>query len=258
MFGFLIKKTFFDMWDNLLSIALLNLGFILAAGITIYLPILFKSIPFLFFISLFIGVVLFFLYSGAVSGMVSKIADYSRPDLQNFVAYFKEFFPSSLIFAIINVALVFLFSIAFPVYGRMKSIIGPIASSLLFWLMVLWILAIQYFFPIQSRLDKSFKKIIKKMFIILLDNPLFTIGLLISSLFIFFISAFTAFLLPGISAILLWQNVALKLRLYKYDYLEEHPDPKDRRNIPWDVLLLDDRERVGKRTLKGMIFPWKE
>ncbi len=256
MFGFLIKKTFFDMWDNLISIALLNLGFILVAGITIYFPVIFKSVPVLFFISLFIGFVLFFLYSGAVSGMVSQIADYSRPGFKDFLDYFKEFFPSSMLFGIMNVAMVFLFSIAFPVYSRMKSIIGPIASSLLFWLMVLWILAIQYFFPVQSRLDKSFKKIIKKMFIIVLDNPLFTIGLLISSLFIFFISAFTAFLLPGISAIFLWHNVALKLRLYKYDYLEDHPD--DRRNIPWDVLLLDDKEKVGKRTLKGMIFPWKE
>ena len=29
MFGFLIKKAFFDMWDNLLKIVILNLGFIL-------------------------------------------------------------------------------------------------------------------------------------------------------------------------------------------------------------------------------------
>jgi hypothetical protein len=44
--------------------------------------------------------------------------------------------------------------------------------------------------------------------------------------------------------------------MYKYDYLEKNPG--DRRRIPWDALLVEDRERVGKRTLKGMIFPWKE
>ena len=49
----------------------------------------------------------------------------------------------------------------------------------------------------------------------------------------------------------------MKLRLYKYDYLEENPDAK-RNDIPWDALLIDERERVGKRTLRGMIFPWKE
>jgi len=94
------------------------------------------------------------------------------------------------------------------------------------------------------------------MFLLLLDNPLFTVGLLIGSLVVFVLSAFTAFLLPGLATILLWWNVALKLRLYKYDHLEKHPD--DRRHIPWDGLLAEDRDRVGKRTLKGMIFPWKE
>ncbi len=94
------------------------------------------------------------------------------------------------------------------------------------------------------------------MFYILLDNPGFCIGLLIGTLFVFFVSVFTAFLLPGLTTIMLWHNAALKLRLYKYDYLEEHPD--GRRSIPWDALLVEEREKVGKRTLKGMIFPWKE
>jgi uncharacterized membrane protein YesL len=142
------------------------------------------------------------------------------------------------------------------VYGRIQSFIGPLASSFLFWVLIFWILAFQYFFSIQARLDKKFGKVIKKMFLLLLDNPLFTIGLLIGTLITFAVSVFTAFLLPGIASIFLWWNAALKLRLYKYDYLEENPE--SRRNIPWDALLTEDRERVGKRTLKGMIFPWKE
>jgi hypothetical protein len=28
--------------------------------------------------------------------------------------------------------------------------------------------------------------------------------------------------------------------------------------VPWDALLAEDREQVGVRTLRGMIFPWKE
>jgi Zn-dependent protease with chaperone function len=118
------------------------------------------------------------------------------------------------------------------------------------------VLAFQYFFPLQARLERRFFKILKKMFLLLLDNPLFTFGLLLASLIILVLSVFTIFLLFGITTILLWWNVALKLRLYKYDHLEKHPD--DRRRIPWDALLVEDRERVGKRTLKGMIFPWKE
>lgn len=33
MFGFLIKKTFFDMWDNMFRIILLNLAFIGVLGL---------------------------------------------------------------------------------------------------------------------------------------------------------------------------------------------------------------------------------
>ena len=32
MFGFLIKKAFFDMWDNMFRILIMNLGYILIGG----------------------------------------------------------------------------------------------------------------------------------------------------------------------------------------------------------------------------------
>ncbi len=45
--------------------------------------------------------------------------------------------------------------------------------------------------------------------------------------------------------------------MFKYDYIEAHPDT-DRKHLPWEELLFEEREKVGTRTLKGMIFPWKE
>ncbi len=244
------------MWDNLIRIVIMNLGFIVAFAIIIYFPLLFRDAPVLFFIALGIGMAVLFVYSGVVSSLTSIIADYTKPEFKDFISHLKATYPTSLLFAMINLLLVFLFRVAFQVYGGLQSFLGPLASSFLFWVLIFWILALQYFFSIQARLDKNFKKILKKMFLLLLDNPLFTIGLLIGSLATFALSVFTAFLLPGISSIFLWWNVALKLRLYKYDYLENNPE--QRRNIPWDALLTEDRERVGKRTLKGMIFPWKE
>ncbi len=257
MFGFLIKKAFFDMWDNLFRIVILNLGFIASAAILLYFPLLFKSVPLLFYIALIIGILIFFVYTGAASRFASDIANYKAPSFKEFWEYLKTTMPSSLLFAITNIIFVFLLSIAFPVYGHIKSIVGPIAFSLLFWLTITWMLSSQYFFPVQSQLDLRFKKIIKKMFLIFLDNLGFSIALAIGSLIIIIVSVFTAFLLPGPASLILWVNVALKLRLYKYDYLEENPEA-NKKAIPWDALLIEDREKVGKRTLKGMIFPWKE
>lgn len=256
MFGFLIKKAFFDMWDNLIRIVILNLGFILVLALIVYLPLLFRSSPPLFVAALAVGAAALFVYSGVVSSLTAQIADYDRPEFASFLPALRATWRSSLLFAAANILLAALLSVAFPVYASIKSLVGPLASSFLFWVLVFWLLALQYFFPIQARLDKKFPKIMKKTFLLLLDNPLFSVGLSIGALLITVASGFTALLLPGLATVFLWWNVALKLRLYKYDYLERNP--QGRKTVPWDALLAEDRERVGKRTLKGMIFPWKE
>lgn len=256
MFGFLIKKAFFDMWDNLIKIVILNLGFILLLAASFFtLSAALKSSA-LLFIPLGLLAAILVVYTGVVSWMTSQMADYSRPEWAAILEALRATWPTSLAFAGLNLLLGFLFYTGVRVYGQLQSFIGPLAQAFLLWVMVFWALASQYFFPIQARLDRRFFKAIKKMFLVLLYDPWFTVGLLIGSLLIFVLSFFTAFLLFGFSTILLWWNVALKLRLYKYDHLEKHPE--DRRRVPWDSLLVEDRERVGKRTLKGMIFPWKE
>ena len=256
MFGFLIKKTFFDMWDNLIRMIIMNLGFILLLALIALSANLLRSTPPALVAALAVGIAILFTYSGVASWIATQIADYSRPEWHEIWKVLKATYPTSLLFALLNMLLAFLFGVGFPIYGSFKTFVGPLASSFLFWILVFWVLAFQYFFPLQSRLERHFFKILKKMFLLLLDNPLFSFGLLLVSLIILVLSIFTAFLLFGIGTILLCWNVALKLRLYKYDHLERNPD--DRRHIPWDALLTEDRERVGKRTLKGMIFPWKE
>ena len=115
----------------------------------------------------------------------------------------------------------------------------------------------QYYFPIMVQLDKKPRKILRKMFIVFFDNPGFSFFLLIFSVIVFALSGFTAFLLFGPGGIILLGQVAFKLRLYKYDYLEENPEA-NRRKIPWQTLIYEDSELVGTRTLKGLIFPWKD
>jgi hypothetical protein len=193
---------------------------------------------------------------GAASRMTSDIADYKQPGFAEFVSYVKESWANSLLAAVLLAGYLLVVLVAFPFYAT-RGWIGWLAMGLLFWVTVAALLAAQYFFPIQSRLDRKFRKIVRKSFLLLFDNTVFSFGLMVVGIVVFVASAFTAFLLPGIATIFLWWNTALKLRLYKYDWLEQNPGA-NRRKVPWDALLIDDRERVGKRTLKGMIFPWKE
>lgn len=257
MFGFLIKKWFFDFWDNMIRVVLINLGFVLMMGIVVYLPYLLRFSTVVSFIGGAIGVVIFTIYMGAASLMARDIADYDATGFKEFWGYVKEVWKSTLAFSAVTILELILFTVAFPFYLSMGGFLGLGAVAIIFWISIAWILASQYYFPIRARLDTNIKKIFKKSFIVFFDNTLFSIGLLICSVIILGISLFTAFLLPGITSILLWHQAAFKLRLKKYDYLEENPDVK-RNQIPWDALLIEEKEKVGPRTLKGMIFPWKE
>ena len=257
MIGFLIKKAFFDFWDNMIRVVILNLGFIVIIGIGVYLPYALRFSNLLSLIAFAVVLVGFNVYAGAASMMARDITDYKAPNFKDFKAYVGEVWKSTLVLSLITGLQVVIAFIAVPFYSSVGGVLGLGAVSLIFWVSIIWWLAAQYYFPILSRLDKGPKKILKKCFLILFDNTGFSIFLGIGSIATLAISVFTALLLPGVTGLLIWHQNALKLRLYKYDYLEEHPGT-DKKYIPWDALLVEDRDKVGPRSLKGMIFPWKE
>lgn len=255
---FWIKKAFFDFWDHFLVSILLNLGFIAVAAIAFVLaPEIQPAAPVLGVIILLVGVAVLFVYAAAVASVARDITDYRNPQWSSLPEYLRELWPAGLLYAGMIVGSFFLLTIAIPTYAAMNNLLGTAALALLFWAAVIWYVGLQFFLPVRTRLDQNFKKILKKSFILLFDNPLYAVGSAIGFVLIVVVSVFTAFLLPGPAGAIIWLQAGFKLRLLKYDYLEEHPDA-DRRKIPWDRLLVEDRERVGKRTLKGMIFPWKE
>ncbi|MFW5738341.1 MAG: hypothetical protein ACOCYX_05460, partial [Spirochaetota bacterium] len=237
---------------------LMNLGFIVLLTIPLLLPsVLVDLSVYAALASQVIGGLLAFIYAGTISMAARDIANYERPEFRKVIEYFRETWKSSLVHGLIWAAVVLIVVVGFPVYANMGNLLGLAAIIFLFWALVIWTLASQFYFPVRAQLDTKIGKIIRKSFIIFFDNTFFAIVAGVGSLLIIAGSVFTALLIPGIAGLLIWHQVGLKLRLLKYDYLEENPEA-NRRKIPWDALLIDERERVGKRTLRGMIFPWKE
>ena len=257
MILFLIKKIFFDMWDNLFILIILNLGFVLLTAGLFFTFNFLSFNPILLIIGISIGILLLNLYFGTVSFMTGEIADYKQVQIRDIKQYFLDSFKPALFVSIISIFQFIVLSTSMPFYWRLGGIPGLGAVAVIFWISVIWWLSCQYYFPIYKRLDKKFKKVIKKCFLLFFDNTFFSIIIGIISVVIFILSIFTAFLLPGIAVILLLHQGALRLRLLKYDYLEENPDVK-RNRIPWKAILLEDKEKIGPRSLRGMIFPWKE
>ena len=258
MFGFLIKKAFFDLWDNFLPAILLNLGFIAVLAIPILLPAALSGFGAVLTLAAFaLGMLAAIVYIGGVAGVANEIVQYNSLEWRLFFTSLRTYLPVSLVLGALVIFHVALLMVAIPVYSAMGNMPGLFALAILFWITLIWWLSIQYVMPVRSRLAEKPMQVFKKSFILALDNTVFTLFLALGGIVITLLSFFTAFLIPGIAGLVIWYQAALKLRLYKYDYLEENPGDRGRK-IPWDALLYEERERVGKRTLRGMIFPWKE
>lgn len=258
MLAFTVKKAFFDLWDNFLPSVLVNLGAIVVLIFPLTLPFeaATRSIP-LAYLLLGIGVILIFVYAGAAAAYAESIINHESFEWSAVPGYFKRTWKVSVFFALATYAIWFLLGIAVPTYAGMGSVLGSAAMALLLWSSLLWFLSSQYIFPAALQTNCGFRKAVKKSFLLFFDNTGFTLFLFFGSLVALGISVLTAFLFPGLMGILIWHQTGLKLRLYKYDYLEEHPDTP-RGALPWDALLKEEREILGKRTFKNTIFPWKD
>lgn len=253
----MLKKAFWDAWDNMGRLLLLNFGMVLLIAIPVFVPKALIEIPVLSIASLVLSILFVFMYIGAISAYVRDLVHYNSPDLKDIIQHFKNTWKQSLILGIAVIAFYFICMTGFQFYSAMGNILGLIGLAFLFWIFLIVSSALLYFFPVRNNLDTELKKIVKKSFILFFDN---TWASLVLGFFILVNAAASlalAFILPGIGGILMLQESCMKLLLMKYDYLEENPEA-DRKKIPWNALLRDEREKVGKRTIKGTIFPWKE
>jgi hypothetical protein len=260
MIGFLIKKTFFDLWDNMFRMVLLNLGFIASLAIPVFLPGLIP-IPALSILAFAAGLLWCFVYLAAAALSVKAVSDYGVFGFSDFLANLKEGWKTGLALGITGFLLYAIARNAIPFYLRMNSLFGLFLAAIIFWTMAAAVCSLQFFFAIRARLDTKLVKIFKKSFIIFFDNPGFVIYTLLHTIVTLILSLVFALLLPGPAGILLFLDEGLRLRLLKYDWLEANPDQtgsRKRRQIPWDEILIDEREKTGTRSFRSFIFPWKD
>jgi len=260
MIGFLIKKTFFDFWDNMLRMILVNLGFVASLAIPLFLPGKIPILPISFFVFV-VGLAWCFTYLTAIALSVKAISDYGVFGFFDFLNNLKEGWKTGLTFGITVILLSAIAWIAIKSYLALHSLFGLFLAAVIFWSMATAVCSLQFFFAIRARLDTKLVKVFKKSFLIFFDNPGFAIYSLLHTIVILIISVFIALIVPGPAGILLFLDEALRLRLLKYDWLEANPDnsgSKKRRKIPWDEILIDEREKTGTRSFKSFIFPWKD
>lgn len=261
MIGFFIKKNFFDGWDHLLSLVFPNLlifGLMVGSYFLASLAADVAGLAFLIVLALgWCGVSVACLAFGPCA---VEIANFRSVTFKDWLRNFRSSWKVGIGFGLITFLLPLLGTITIPFYLQMEGMVGLFLAALVFWFLLVCALSLQWFLPIRCLMGNDFKKCLKKSFIIFFDNPGFSLFIFIYTIFLAVLSIALFMTVPSFCGIVLAHVNALRLRLYKYDWLEEHPDatPAQKKHIPWKELMAEDRENVGPRTLKNFIFPWKD
>lgn len=261
MIGFFLKKNFFDGWDNFLPLALFNIAFILIIFLFFSLAYVFSSVSALSVMILFICIILMGVLLLAISNLMSRVADYKSFSFKEIGEEVKYTWRHGVLFAVVETCCWVVAGAAIPYYFSFQNFIGLFLGVSVVWIFAVIQLSLSWFFPIRSRLEANFRNCLKKCFIVFFDNTGFTLFMLLYSVMLIALTPFLAFLAPGFSGLLLAWNNAFRLRMYKYDWMELHPEipiQTARKHIPWDDLLAEDRDTVGTRTIRNLIFPWKD
>lgn len=271
MFGFYFKKNFADGWDNFFFLVLSNaVTILLLVGSYFALKAADSFGSYAVLLAFILCTAILSLSLFAWGANAAKIADFRAPSFGLFFSALKNVWKIALAFGIlISVVLILVrFAVAYylAMYFKDGSLLGLIITAALGWFVFVSTIALQYFIPLYFLQENNgFKKCLKKSFLIFYDNVAFSIELFFVNLLLFILSCVTFMIIPGLNGILLSSTNALRLRLYKYDWIEKmsENDPdfeknRDKRNeVPWDELLAEDKESLGPRKLSSFLFPWK-
>jgi hypothetical protein len=257
MLAFFMKKAFFDGWDNLFSLVLVNLGFVALVALGLFLPPLFGRGSLAFFATIVAILLLGAVWWAATVQALVAVADFGKLAWRDGLQLIKKAIIPGLQFGLISIIVTVALYVGLPFYLSHGGFFGALAAGLLLWLGVIFALSFQWFLPLRARFGGGFAKNFRKCFIFAFDNVFFSFFVFLYNVIELVLSVVSALLLPGFAGLALNLDDAVRIRALKYDYLEVHPGIK-RNELPWDEILVEERELVGPRTLKGMIFPWKE
>ncbi|MBP5696649.1 MAG: hypothetical protein J6X11_08390 [Treponema sp.] len=276
MFGFLFKKNFCDIWDNFFHffiVNLIDLVLVLSFG---FLFFFFSKTPlvapnyrvFLPLLAIALGICLLSVLVFAEGKNAADVANFGTARFSKFAG---NILPSlkiglqfglflSLVSAVSFISIPFYFHMWIPSDGSQGSVLGLVFLSIIFWFVLITVLALQWFIPIRNLMGNNFVKCLKKSYILFFDNTWLTIMMGLVGLLNIAISIFSIGMVCSFNGMMLCNTNALRLLLYKYDWYEVNPgmSKAERKDIPWDELLKKDKKTLGPRKFKSFFFPWKE
>ena len=125
MLVFMIKKWFFDYWDNFYHFVIINIVFIFSLLIPFGLPAWLLSFsPPLSLIVMIIGLLWLGILTSASALYINEIAQFRSPSPKQFPAFLKEGLLYGLLYAGLWALVAFLVYIVLPFYSSLQNFAG--------------------------------------------------------------------------------------------------------------------------------------
>lgn len=258
MVKFLIKKSFFEGWDNLIPQFLYNIGCMAIIAAFLFIDNLCEGCNLVVFFMLIAGFgLLYTVYNFGLGGVTHNWSTYQGTWGSGFFEALKGHFWHIVFFWFIALFCAANIIIVIPSYMNSQTLLGAVIAFLQIWIVLFIAIAMQYYIPLCMFLDgENPLFILKQCFVLFFDNKLFTLFVSIRTVVDFYISALSFFFIPGLGYISITHMDAVNLLHQRYRWAKEHNVPT--KNVVIFDMLEEERTNLGKRTLRGMFRPWKD
>ncbi len=256
MLGFSIRKAFYDGWDHILELAAMNLVYVLMVlGIYLVWGFNIEGYTAASLILISIIVLLYCIFSLGVYRNAYCYGKDLKSDIKGFFSTMKGKFRYALLYYVVIMLILAGVLFVGPAYLSLGSMMGYFLGTLVIWVALAVLLAMQYYYPLCFYSpDKGPIQIFKLCFAFFLDNFGYTLFLLLRSMFDLAVSVLSAFLIPGLAGIAVSRTTMARLLIIRYEYLDNNV-VITKKQADWDEVLFDEKERFGKRNLLDALFP---
>lgn len=256
MLGFSIRKAFYDGWDHILSLAAMNafyvllfLAFYLAGGTNL------ETHTTISLILLSLIVLVYCIYNIGVYRNAYAYGKDLNSDIKGFFSEIKKRIKYGLFHYLITMLVLVGSLFVGPAYLTLGSMMGYFTGTLVLWVALAVLLAMQYYYPLCFYCpEKGPLQIFKLCFAFFLDNFGYTLFLMLRTIFDLVVSVLSALLVPGLAGIAVSRTTMVRLLIIRYEYLDNHVGIS-KKQADWDEMLFDETERLRDRNLLDAVFP---
>jgi len=258
MFRHAIKKAFFDLWDHLFFALALNLVFTLGVlGLVVLWFALSAVGPSAFFLATPVPFLVASFLGGLAAFWARDVVVTGSARFGDFAPHWAASWKPSLAFGVAWLVLAAGAVFGVPFYGSLNPIAGFAFGVVMAWV-IFFAAGMSLFYPgLNAQVEPQVRKLARKSFLLFLANPWASFVMVLGVLVIGALSIVTLGFFPGVFGLAIWLQVCFRFLLAKYDWIEANPEA-DAKKVPWAEVLAEDMEKVGPRTLKNLIFPWKD